>query len=486
MKILFVSSEVVPFAKTGGLADVAGSLPKALKNIGHDVRVFMPRYKKVEIGKYGLKTLFGDLEVQIGEEKVKFSILQGKMPDSEVKVYFLENEKYFGGRDELYTVKGKDYEDNLERFVLFSKAAVESLAQLLWQPDIIHLNDWQSALIAPYVKILHQSDPFFSKTAIVYSIHNMGYLGLFPAEKMPLTGLGWDQFTPEKLEFWGQMALTKAGFVFADVISTVSETYAKEIQTQEYGHGLDGLLSHRSGDVYGILNGLDYGLWNPAVDPNIPARYSAEELAAKSVNKKELQKRNGLPQKKTAPLIGMITRLADQKGLDIMTEALEKVMQLGCQLVILGTGDPKYHELLKQAKEKRPKQIGLNLGFDAILAQWIYAGSDMFLMPSRYEPCGLGQLISFKYGTVPIVRKTGGLADTVHDFDPVTEKGDGFVFKEHKAAAFYDAVKRAVEAYKQKIVWIKLAQKVMKFDYSWNASARKYEALYSKALARKS
>ncbi|MBU0671708.1 MAG: glycogen synthase GlgA [Candidatus Margulisbacteria bacterium] len=470
MKILIVSSEVVPFAKTGGLADVAGALPKALKELGHDIRVFMPRYKKVDPQKYGLR-------------KMSEEIWEGKIPDSEVTVYFYENEKYFGGRDELYQVKGVDYEDNLERFAAFCQATPRLLKALNWTPEIIHCNDWQSALIAAYVKL--GSEPIFSRTGVVYSIHNMGYLGLFPKEKLSATGLGWDQFSSDKLEFWGKIALTKAGFVYADVINTVSQTYAKEIQTEEYGHGLNGLIRHRSQDVYGIVNGLDYDVWNPATDKNIPQRYSAGSLLGKAANKAALQKQNGLPQKKQTPVIGMITRLADQKGLDILAGALDEIMELKCQFVVLGAGDPQYHELLKQAKQKYPDYIGANLKFDAMLAQLIYAGSDMFLMPSRYEPCGLGQLISFKYGTVPIVRKTGGLADTVHDFISKTGEGDGFVFQEYSSAALLDAVKRALAVYKKKALWKKLVEKVMDYDYSWGASAKHYEALYARAMSKR-
>jgi len=471
LNVLFVSSEVVPFAKTGGLADVAGALPKALEELGHDVRVFMPRYKKVDPAKFNLK-------------KINSETFEGKIPDSNVPVYFYENENYFGGRDELYQVKGVDYEDNLERFAAFCQAALKFVKEQNWRPDIIHCNDWQSGLIAVYLKINYGSDPFFKETRLVYSVHNMGYLGMFPKEKLPLTGLGWDQFVPDKLEFWDKIALSKAGFVYADVINTVSKTYAKEIQTEEYGHGLDGLLRSRSKDVYGIVNGLDYDLWNPATDSKIPENYSPNKMAAKSEDKLELQLKNGLPAKKTTPVIGMITRLADQKGLDILAEALPEIMKLDCQFVVLGTGDPKYHELLTKLKNEFPEHVGLNLGFDAALAQLIYAGSDMFMMPSRYEPCGLGQLISFKYGVVPIVRKTGGLADTVHDFNIKTGKGDGFVFEEYSSAALLDSVKRALEAYKNKNAWKKLVKKVMNFDYSWNTSAKEYVNLYEKALVR--
>jgi starch synthase len=426
-----------------------------------------------------------NLEVPLGNELVRVSILEGKIPDSQVVVYFVENEKYFGSRDELYMVAGKDYEDNLERFSLFCRAAIEFLKKSGWQPNVVHCNDWQSALLIAYIKVLYGRDPFFSKMATVYSIHNMGYHGSFPKDKLPLTGLGWDQFAFDKLEFWGGIALSKAGFVYADIINTVSKTYAKEIQTAEYGHGLDGLLRFRARDVFGIVNGLDYDIWNPATDPALKRRYSSATVSLKAENKQELQRLNNLPQKKEVPLIGLITRLADQKGLDILAGALERIMQLKCQLVVLGSGDPKYEELLQSEKAKYPDHIGVNLKFDAILAQLIYAGADMFFMPSRYEPCGLGQLISFKYGTIPIVRKTGGLADTVHNYNPRTGDGDGFVFEEYSSAALLDAVERAIGVFGKKTIWTKLQERVMEYDYSWDASAKEYVTLYNQAISRK-
>ncbi|MBN3033909.1 MAG: glycogen synthase [Candidatus Saganbacteria bacterium] len=458
MRILFVSSEVVPFAKTGGLADVAGSLPKALQEIGHDIRVYMPRYRDVEREDY--------------------------LPGSRVPVYFYENEEYFGGRKELYQVGGVDYPDNLERFAAFCQSALPCVMQIGWRPDIVHCNDWQSALVLAYLKLLYQDSDFFRRTAAVYSVHNIGYLGIFPKEKLAATGLGPEVFKPEGLEFWGKLALAKAGFVYADVISTVSETYAREIQTPEFGHGLDGLLRARSADVYGIINGLDYDVWNPATDRNIAKRYSPATLSLKIENKLELQRHNNLPQKKETPVIGLIARLADQKGLDILAGALDAIMKENCQLVILGVGEKKYHDLLLKAKQKYPDHLGVNLSFNAILAELIYAGCDLFLMPSRYEPCGLGQLISFKYGTVPIVRQTGGLADTVHDFDPKTGTGEGFVFEEYSSKALFQAVKRAIETFHKKAVWKPLQEKIMGLDYSWDASAKKYVSLYMKALAQ--
>jgi starch synthase len=467
MKILFVSSEVVPFAKTGGLGDVAGALPKALKELGHDIRVFMPRYKSISPRKLGLK-------------KIADEIYEGKIPASDVTIYFFENKDYFGGRDGLYQENGQDYKDNLERFTAFCQGALKFIKQIKWQPDIIHCNDWQTGLIPAYLKLRH--DPFFSKTAAIYSIHNLGYLGVFPKEKLPLTGLGWEQFTPEKLEFWGSISLAKAGLVYADKISTVSKKYAEEIQTEEFGHGLHGLIRLRNQHVTGIVNGLDYKIWDPQFDPNIPKRYSADSIGDKKINKRQLQAEYNLVQNEHIPVVGMISRLADQKGLDILGEALEGIMQLDCQLIVLGTGDPKYHRLLEKAKMKYPQHLGLHLKFDGALAQLIYAGSDMFLMPSRYEPCGLGQLISFKYGTVPIVRETGGLADTVDDFNAQTGWGSGFTFKNYNAKDLLAAIKRGVRAFKNIDTWETLQQRIMGYDYSWAVSAKAYESLAREAI----
>jgi len=476
MKILYASGEVVPFAKTGGLADVAGALPDALSRLGNEVVVFMPKYRMVDEKKYNLVKVYENLPVKILDRTEYADVWSAKLPNSDVIYYFIANGKYFD-RDGLYQDKGVDYPDNCERFSFFCRAVVEYIPKSSFMPEIVHCNDWQTALIIAYVKKLYK----WPETACVYSIHNMGYHGTFPKDQIFLTGFGWEMFTPETLEFWGNLALTKAGFVFADVINTVSETYAQEIQTDEFGYGLAGLLRSRHKDVFGILNGIDYHLWDPETDPKIVKNYGIKTISLKYENKAALQRINNLPEKSDIPVIGMITRLADQKGFDILASAMDEIMHLKCQLIILGTGEPKYHELLLGEKKKYPKHIGINLGFDAALAQLIYAGSDMFLMPSRYEPCGLGQLISYKYGTIPIVRKTGGLADTVHDYNPKTGKGDGFVFEEYSSDKLLDAIERAIDAYKNKKVWIPLVEKVMCYDYSWTASARKYMDLYKKA-----
>ncbi|MFC1511381.1 glycogen synthase [Candidatus Margulisiibacteriota bacterium] len=415
MKILFLASEVVPFAKTGGLADVAAALPKAIRQIGHDIRIFMPRYKCVDTN-------------------IK----------SEVPIYFFEDER-FANREELYCIAGKDYPDNREAFMAYCQAVDPLLKQLDWTPDIIHGNDWQTG---PAVTVRPSA-----RTATVFSIHNIAYQGEFK-----------------------DRCFMKDGIESADVINTVSETYAKEIQTKEYGCGLEEILQQRSKDIYGIVNGVDYEIWNPATDRNLVKRFSKATLSLRSQNKAALQKEIGLPQDEKIPVIGIVSRLDVQKGFDILLEAIDDLMQLNVQLIVLGAGDPRYHRLLGNAQKKYKDRIGLKLGFDNALAHRIYAGSDMFLMPSKYEPCGLGQLISFKYGTIPIVRETGGLADTVRD------NQNGFVFKEYSAEALVEAVGRAVEAYKATTNWQKMQNKVMDYNYSWDASAKKYISLYAKAL----
>ena len=454
MNILYISPEVVPFAKTGGLADVAGALPKALSKLGHDVRIIMPRYKMIGVKKFNLKKIAVEIVVKILDQIETADIFEGRLPGSDVIVYFVSNKNYFD-RMGLYQDKGVDYPDNCARFSFFCKAVMEFIDELDWKPDIVHCNDWQTALVIPYSKLV-----FEWKAKTIYSIHNLAYLGKFHKEDLFATGFGLEMFTPEKLEFWGGISLTKAGFVFADKINTVSPTYAKEIQNPEYGCGMEGLLRHRSADLKGILNGIDYSVWDPATDSKIVKKFGIDSIEDKTINKLELQKENGLKKSKATPLIGMISRLVDQKGFDLLAADLHRILKLGCQIVILGTGDPVYHELLQKEHKKFPKLLGINLGFNAALAQRIYAGSDLFLMPSRYEPCGLGQLISFKYGTIPIVRRTGGLADTVKQFDPKTGYGDGFVFEEATPKALYQAIKNAVDVYKKRPkIWKGLMKK---------------------------
>jgi starch synthase len=500
LKILIVTPEAVPFAKTGGLADVTGSLPKALSKLGHQVKVILPKYKTVDEATFDLQEVgISFPEISLGEKKEKIRLKSCRLPASdgmnrmvhtEVEYLFIVNDKYYH-RDELYKDKttGFDYADNDERFIFFARGSLEVLKALNWQPDIIHANDWQSALIPACLKTSSAGDPFFAGTVTVFSIHNIAYQGNFPKDTFAKLGVAKDLFYPTSpFEFWGNVNFLKVGINYADVLSTVSERYAVEIQSSsEFGFGLEGVLRTRNPDLYGIVNGIDYEEWSPEKDKLIPHHYSKEDLSGKEKNKKALLEKCNLPKtRKNVPLIGIVSRLADQKGFDILAEVSDKLLSLDLRMVILGTGDEKYHKLFKQMEKKYPRKISVNLCFDNALAHLIEAGADMFLMPSRYEPCGLNQLYSLKYGTVPIVRQTGGLADTIQDYNPDTGEGTGFVFKNYDSDELLEAVKRALQVYQKREVWTKLMKNGMQKDFSWQASARKYENLYRIALQKQS
>lgn len=461
MKIAFVASEAVPFAKTGGLADVAGALPLALEGLGQEVVLIMPRYKCVDSAGHKIERL---------NKETSFSLIGKKS-----RAYFIENSAYFH-RDGLYGDKKGDYKDNLERFSFFCRRVPELLKELNFKPGIIHLHDWQAALIPLYLKAEYNSDPFYKDTKTLLTVHNLGYQGIFPKEEFAKLGLAGDFFKIDGLEFYGKINLLKGGLEFSDLINTVSPTYSKEIQGQELGFGLEGVLKKRQAQLFGILNGLDYSVWDPQKDNLIAQRYSCDTLQDKYKNKKELQLFCGLADNPAVPLAGIVSRLAQQKGFDILSTSLAALCKMGLQLVILGTGDLKYHRILQKAAEKYKGMISLHLKFDDALAHKIYAGSDMFLMPSRYEPCGLGQMISLRYGTVPVVFKTGGLADTVND-------DNGFVFGEYNKKALLAALARAIEAFKDKEGWHALIRRAMQDDFSWKESAKKYLELYAKAAA---
>ena len=482
LRILFVSSEVEPFAKTGGLADVSGALPKALVGLGHDVRLLMPKYRGVERHAGSLTTAIPQLRVPIADRRSEGALLEGRM-GSHVPVYFLANDHYYD-RDSLYTTPDGDYWDNCERFIFFCRATVEAVRGLGWQPHVIHVNDWQTGLIPVYLETLYRDDPVCAEIATLFTVHNLAYQGVFWHYDMPMTGFGWDFFTPAGIEFYGKINFLKGGLVFADLLNTVSRAYAREIQTPEAGSGLEGVLQERSEDLYGVVNGIDYEVWNPATDPEIPKRYTAEDLEGKRSSKASLREELGL-RDEPGPLIGMVTRLAEQKGIDLVLAALPELLALGCQLVLLGSGDPHLEQAFAEAAERHQGQVAVRLGYDAGLARRIYAGADCFLMPSRYEPCGLGQLISLRYGTVPVVRWTGGLADTVKEFDPIAGTGTGFGFEAFSAPALTGAVRRAVVVYREPERWRQLARNGMAEDFSWEASAREYVTLYRKALKKK-
>ncbi|KPK98730.1 MAG: glycogen synthase [candidate division Zixibacteria bacterium SM23_73_2] len=489
MKIAIVSPEVFPFAKTGGLADVAGALPKEIAKLGHDVKVILPFYKTIDEKNLSLKNLnlqMPELPVASNKVKVKLKSLDNK--ESTVEFLFLDYKPFYN-RENLYIdpKSGKDYQDNDERFILFSKGVIEILKSLDWSPDIIHCNDWQSALIPAYLKTIYAGDSFFKNTATVFSIHNIAYQGIFPKESFKKIGVAENLFYPiSPFEFWGKVNFMKAGIIYADVINTVSEKYKEEIQkSSDFGYGLEGVLSSRGTDLYGILNGIDYSEWSPENDKYIPFKYSFKDLSGKEKNKKELLSNCGFPKgKKDIPLIGIISRLADQKGFDLLEKIGDEILSLNLRIVLLGTGELKYHDYFLGLERKYPEKIKVNLTFDNPLAHLIEAGSDMFLMPSKYEPCGLNQLYSLKYGTIPIVRETGGLADTIQDFNPKTKKGTGFVFKNYDPDELLDAIKGALKVYQDKKLWKKIMLSGMAKDFSWESSAKKYVELYKAALEK--
>ena len=486
MNVAIASPEVYPFSKTGGLADVAGALPKALAGLGVNVAVVTPLHKVVDREKYGLKNTGRTASARMDDRDVECGIWEGSLPGG-VRVFFVDAPEYFDRKD-LYRTKdadGKDmdFPDNAERYFYFSKVVFEVLRVMEFRPDVLHLNDWQTAMSAAYLRAFYGSDPFFENTGSVFTVHNLGYQGIFGSFDMHLTGLGWDNFTPDGIEYYGSINTLKAGFVYSDIINTVSKTYAREIQTEEFGYGLQGVLTDRADDLYGIVNGIDYEVFDPETDPALYTNFGPADIKGKRANRKSLKADLGLAAG-NSPLFGMISRLADQKGLDILSESIEDIVKMGGQVVILGTGEEKYHLLLTEIANRHPKHVSVTLGFDLKLANRIYAASDIFLMPSLYEPCGLSQLISLRYGTVPLVRKTGGLADTVKNYSAKTGKGNGFVFAEYSKKGLMKAVKAAFDAFADEKAWKALITAGMAADNSWDNSAKEYLKLYKKAAVK--
>ncbi len=487
LNILLVSSEVEPFAKTGGLADVSSALPKALKELGHEVRIMMPRYRFISEWKFKLHDIIRlkDIPIPVGKSEelanVKSSFISNLK--DKVQVYFLDNAKYFG-RDGTYQSPGgkKDYKDNDERFVFFARGVLETLKRLGWQPDIIHCNDWQTGLIPAYLKTLYAEDPFFKSVKTVFTIHNMAYQGAFPAESYAKSLLPANLFTPEGVEAYGKFNFLKTGIFFSDVITTVSPRYAQEIcDSPELGCGLNGLLSSRRKDLHGIINGIDYQAWNPSTDDSIFRKYDTKSIEAKADNKKALAERFGLDYQPSTPMIGAIARLVDQKGFDLVLEVFDDLMKMNVHFVLVASGEKSLEKKFEQLRKKYPKQFGIFIGFDEKLAHLVEAGSDMILMPSRYEPCGLNQMYSMRYGTVPIVRATGGLEDTVDDYTG-NGKGTGFKFTQFDGKELLKTLQRALKTYEQSEEWKKLIRNGMQQDFSWENSARKYVSLYKELL----
>ncbi|MEN3042148.1 MAG: glycogen/starch synthase [Fervidobacterium sp.] len=482
MKVAMVSYEVYPFAKVGGLADVVGALPKYLEKLGINVDIYMPFHKKVkqnaEKNGWIIEKIACNVDTPVLRTDEKFDIYKTNLPGSKsVNVFLIANEYYFSA-DEVY--QGPDL---AEQAIYFSCSVLEAIRKLDFGYDVIHVNDWQTALIPVYLKTVFRDDPAFLKMASILTIHNLGYQGLYEPEYLKFAGLPDYLYNIDGLEFYGKINFLKGGIIFADIISTVSPTYAHEIQTKEYGEKLDGVLRVRSSDLYGILNGIDYEEYNPATDERIYVKYDLENINKKKENKKMLQRELGLPEK-DVPLIGMINRLVDQKGLDIMAEIMDYVSMFDLQFVLLGTGDEKYEQMFKKLGSKYPEKYSVNLKFDIVLAQKIYAGADMFLMPSRYEPCGLGQMYSLRYGTIPIVRYTGGLVDTVKEYKPETKEGNGFGFEGFDSAHLLKAVAKALYFYNSPEDWNQIVTNAMKTDLSWEKSAKEYVKLYQRAKSK--
>ncbi len=472
LKILIVSSEVAPFAKTGGLADVAGSLPKALAIQGNDVRVVLPRYRPIA----DLRTVT-DFPVQVGDRK-ETCIAKSPGGTKDVPVYFVDNYHYFD-RDRLY-----GYQDDAERFAFFNLSVIPLCDSLKFRPDVVHCNDWQSGFVPLMLRERGRTDAVWNETASVFTIHNLQYQGRFPKDTLRLLGFGDEYFTPGGVEFYGDVSFMKAGLLYSDVIGTVSQTYAKEIQTPQFGEGLDGVLRKRGSDLYGIVNGINYHEYDPSSDPRVFRTYDSRDLEGKRENKYALQRELGLPIS-DEPLVGMVSRLVDQKGLDILLKAMPEILSRQLQFVLLGSGDGSYEREFHSVASSHPGRVSVTTGFNGILAQRIYAGSDMFLMPSRFEPCGLGQLIAMRYGSIPVARKTGGIADTVSDYDPSSGTGTGFLFSRYSAEALVKALDRALEVYADRPAWSRLVREAMESDFSWNKSAALYTEVYMEALARR-
>lgn len=486
MNILLATSEAVPFAKTGGLADVCGALPLELARLGHRTAVILPCYTHARKCGLPLDATGIVFSIPIGSKTVRGRLLRSNLPDSDVPVYLVEQDDYFD-RPGLYGQDGKDYIDNCERYVFFCRAVVEAIRLVDLPVDVLHANDWQTGLIPAYLKIECRGVPGYEHVGTLFTIHNMAYQGQFWHWDMLLTGLDWKYFNWQQMEFFGHLNLMKTGLVFADALNTVSPRYAQEIQTPEFGCGLEGALAQRRDVLSGIINGVDYREWNPQTDPHLAKSYSVETVAAgKAECKLALQRQMGLTPAPRTPLVAFVGRLAEQKGIDLVATVMQNWADENVQWVLLGTGEPKYHQLFTQLSAQNPGRISARLEFSNALAHRIEAGADIFLMPSRYEPCGLNQLYSLRYGTPPVVRATGGLADTIVDATAATlaaGTATGFVVSEHTPQALSSALRRAFDCYAREGEWLRLVATGMKQNWSWRRSAQDYARLYERIAA---
>jgi starch synthase len=486
LKILIAASESVPFAKEGGLADVVGALPKFLAQLGHDVRVVMPRYYRVNPENYDLQRIPGVLVVPMGLlGNMYCAVYEGRMPGTTVPVYFLDHEHFYG-RDTLYDKDNEAYPDNDQRFIFLSKGSLELCKMIRFQPDVVHAHDWHTAAIPLLLNTSYRSDSYVGKAASLLTVHNMQHQGSFPPATMELLGVGWEHFTFLELEKDDQVNLLKGGIYHATVLNAVSEGYAREMQTPEYGWGLDGVVRERARDLYGILNGVDYDEWNPETDPNLVANYSASDLAGKARCKLDLQRQFGLPERPDVPLFGLVSRLVKQKGIDVLAEAIPRILELDLQFVLLGAGEPWAHFYFGDIATAHPDKFSCHIGYDNVLAHKIEAGADFFLMPSAFEPCGLNQMYSLRYGSLPVVRATGGLDDSIVNFDEETLSGTGFKFLDLTAGALFDTVGWAVYTFYQRPAAMRaLIRNAMACRFTWEEAARKYERLYRLAVGMK-
>ena len=488
MNILLAGSEAVPFAKTGGLADVMASLPIELERLGHRPMVFLPAYSRAFECGQTIEPIDVRVSVPIGSKTVEGRLLKSVLPGSQVAVYLVQQDEYYR-RDGLYGVNGSDFVDNCERFVFFCRAVLEAVRQMRLPVDVLHANDWQTGLMPAYLKAEVRGVPMYDRVASLFTIHNLSYQGVFWHWDMLLTGLDWKYFNWHQMEFYGKLNLMKTGLVFADAINTVSPRYAEEIQTAPIGCGLEGVLQQRREVLSGIVNGVDYRIWDPKTDPHLARNYDEQAFAeGKAACKAALQAELGLPQEHNLPLIGFIGRLVDQKGLDLIAGVLQDWLRTSdAQWVILGTGEAKYQQLLSTLAERFPQKLAVRMTFSDPLAHQIEAGADIFLMPSRFEPCGLNQLYSLKYGTVPVVRATGGLADTVTDTNDGTLKAGtatGFSFRAYEELALAETLRRAIDAWHQPPLWSRIVSNGMRQDWSWRRSAQQYVELYESILRR--
>src|SRR5215469_8778265 len=477
MNISFVASEGVPFSKTGVRADVVGALPRALAALGHQVSIYLPRYRQTKLSDPA--TVVRSVTVPFDDD-YRFSSVLTEGNQGGIRFFFVEYPPYFD-RDALYGTPAGDYPDNAERFALFSRTVLEA-SKIIGVPQVFHCHDWQSALVPVLLRTIYAEDPAFKDVGTVFTIHNMGYQGLFPPDTLPLLMLPWDLFTMTKMEFFGQVNFLKGALTYSDYVTTVSKKYSQEIQIAEYGFGLEGVLRDRAATVTGILNGVDYDEWSPQNDKFLAAKYSTQDLSGKAKDKKDLLAAFGVANADPKlPVIGIVSRFAAQKGFDLISQIADRLAREEMIIVALGAGDKSYEEMFQRLNKQFPHKIAVKVAYDNAIAHKIEAGADMFLMPSRYEPCGLNQIYSLKYGTVPIVRATGGLDDTIEPWDARTGKGTGFKFYEYNGESLLLTVKAALEAFRDEASWQVLMRNGMSRDFSWAGPAKQYAEVYERA-----